>query len=80
MIVLCSKCVFIVLLLDPFDIKNADKPILLKISDFDEISPHENTMTMSMMGTVAYMAPEVLETHRFSKSSDVWRWVLKWSF
>lgn len=63
------------MLMEPFDINNADKPIVLKISDFDEISPHENTVTMTLMGTAAYMAPEVLEMQRFSKSTDVWRWV-----
>ena len=69
----CSKCVFLVLLMEPFDIANTLKPVVLKISDFDEMSPHDHTMTMSLTGTAAYMAPEVLTTQRFSKYSDVWR-------
>jgi len=60
-------------MMESFDITNAHKKILLKISDFDEMSPHDYTVSMSLSGTAAYMAPEVLTTERFSKSSDVWR-------
>lgn len=67
------KYVFLVLLMESFDINNAHKPVVLKICDFDDISQHEITVTMSWTGTAAYMAPEVLTEQRFSKSSDVWR-------
>lgn len=63
------------MLMVPFNISNAQKAVELKITDFDDVSQHENTVTMSLTGTAAYMAPEVLENQRFSKSSDVWRWV-----
>ena len=59
--------------MEPFDITNTYHAVVLKITDFDEMSPHDHTMTMSMTGTAAYMAPEVLANQRFSKSSDVWR-------
>ena len=45
----------------------------LKIGDFDEVKDHDHTTTMSLAGTVAYMAPEVIVEQRFSKGSDVWR-------
>ena len=47
--------------------------MMLKITDFDEVKEHDHTTTMSLVGTAAYMAPEVLATQRFSKASDVWR-------
>jgi len=59
--------------MERFDIANTHKPVVLKIGDFDNMSLHENTVTMSSTGTPPYMAPEVLTTQRFSKSSDVWR-------
>jgi len=59
--------------MEQFDVANNHKPVVLKISDFDEISQLEYTLTMSMKGTRAYIAPEVLATQRFSKYSDVWR-------
>lgn len=59
--------------MEPFDITNSQKPVVLKISDVDEISEHEYTVTMSLTGTKSYIAPEVLTMQKFSKSSDVWR-------
>ena len=60
----------------PYDIRELYTEMSLKIGDFDEVKDHDHTMTMSFVGTVAYMAPEVLATKRFSKGSDVWRQVL----
>ena|SRR6218665_1577762 len=65
----CSKFVFLVLLMELFKFENTRRQVVLKISDFDEMSPHDYTVT----GTIAYMAPEVLVEERFSESSDVWR-------
>jgi len=59
--------------MEPFDILKPRKRMTLKIADFDEVKDHDHTMTMSFVGTVAYMAPEVMVTQRFSKGSDVWR-------
>lgn len=47
--------------------------MILKIADFDEVTEHTHTTTLSARGTFAYMAPEVLQHQRFSKASDVWR-------
>ena len=57
----------------PFDICKPHTKMTLKIADFDEVKDHDHTMTMSVVGTVAYMAPEVITEQMFSKGSDVWR-------
>ena len=57
----------------PYDIRKPYSKMSLKIGDFDEVKDHDHTMTMSLVGTVAYMAPEVIVKQRFSKGSDVWR-------
>lgn len=62
-----------VLLVQDFGYRNAPDEITLKIADFDNVREHVDTMIMSIEGTVAYMAPEVLTTDRFSKASDIWR-------
>ena len=59
--------------MEPFDIRKPRIKMTLKIADFDEVRDHDHTVTMSLVGTVAYMAPEVLTEQRFSKGSDVWR-------
>jgi serine/threonine protein kinase len=45
----------------------------LKITDFGLAREVEKTTRMSAAGTYAWMAPEVIKSSRFSKSSDVWR-------
>lgn len=53
--------------------------MILKITDFDDVKEHTHTTTMSVRGTCAYMAPEVLEKQWVSKASDVWSYgVLVW--
>ena len=60
----------------PFDIRNPYVVTTLKIADFDDIKEHDHTTTMSgLVGTCAYMAPEVLRYQQFSKTSDLWRCV-----
>ena len=59
--------------MEPFEGCIPHKKITLKIASFDEIKEYDQTMTMSFVGTCAYMAPEVLVSQRFSKASDVWR-------
>ena len=62
------------MLMHPFDSVHPDKEMTLKITDFDDAIEQNRTTTMSLRGTVAYTAPEVLKTERFSKASDVWRY------
>jgi serine/threonine protein kinase len=45
----------------------------LKITDFGLAREVSKTTRMSAAGTYAWMAPEVIKTSTFSKSSDVWR-------
>lgn len=58
-----------------FDYVHPHKEMTLKITDYDDAREHKHTTTMSFRGTVAYMAPEVLRTERFSKASDIWRYL-----
>lgn len=58
-----------------FDVVHPGEEMTLKITDFDDVRQHKHTTTMSFRGTLAYTAPEVLRTERFSKASDVWRYV-----
>ena len=46
---------------------------VLKITDFGLAREISATTRMSAAGTYAWMAPEVIRTNTFSKSSDVWR-------
>ena len=55
--------------MEPFDIRKPHTKMTLKIA----VEVHDHTGTRSFVGTVAYMAPEVIEEQRFSKASDVWR-------
>jgi len=59
--------------MEPFNIRKPRIKMTLKIADFDEVKDHDHTVTMSLVGTVAYMAPEVITEQKFSKGSDVWR-------
>ena len=45
----------------------------LKITDFGLARELYKTTRMSAAGTYAWMAPEVIKSSVFSKSSDVWR-------
>ena len=45
----------------------------LKITDFGLAREVYHTTRMSAAGTYAWMAPEVIKSSTFSKSSDVWR-------
>ena len=45
----------------------------LKITDFGLAREVYHTTHMSAAGTYAWMAPEVIKSSLFSKSSDVWR-------
>ena len=45
----------------------------LKITDFGLAREVYHTTRMSAAGTYAWMAPEVIKSSLFSKSSDVWR-------
>jgi serine/threonine protein kinase len=45
----------------------------LKITDFGLAREVSHTTRMSVAGTYAWMAPEVIRSQVFSKASDVWR-------
>ena len=63
---------FSVLIKEPIENDNIyDKT--LKITDFGLAREVSKTTRMSAAGTYAWMAPEVIKTSTFSKSSDVWR-------
>ena len=66
-------CIFFsVLIKEPIENDNIyDKT--LKITDFGLAREVSKTTRMSAAGTYAWMAPEVIKTSTFSKSSDVWR-------
>lgn len=52
----------------------ADKTLL--ITDFGLAREIDQTTMMTGGGTYAWMAPEVIRQSKFSKGSDVWRFVL----
>ena len=56
-----------------FTVQNSLRKVTLKIADFDEVREHDHTTTMSVAGTCANMASEVINHERFSKASDEWR-------
>jgi serine/threonine protein kinase len=62
-----------ILLMESFDAGNPHSALTLKIADFDEITEQNHSATMSaLVGTIAYMAPEVLKHQLLSKASDIW--------
>ena len=48
----------------------------MKITDFGLAREVYHTTRMSAAGTYAWMAPEVIKSSLYSKSSDVWRYTL----
>ena len=61
-----------VLILEP--IENEDlQSKTLKITDFGLAREVSHTTRMSVAGTYAWMAPEVIRAQVYSKASDVWR-------
>lgn len=64
---------FVVMVMKRVDPNNVLSHVTLRIADFDEIKEIGGTTTMSFRGTLAWMAPEVLQDERFSKASDVYR-------
>jgi len=66
-------CFFTVLILEP--IENEDlHGKTLKITDFGLAREVSHTTRMSVAGTYAWMAPEVIRAQVYSKASDVWRY------
>ena len=73
----CSCCLtFAVLLKEPIEHGDSLQNKTLKITDFGLAREINHTTHMSNAGTYAWMAPEVIKNSLFSKSSDVWRWVV----
>ena len=66
-------CVTVLLseLVENGDIQNKT----MKITDFGLAREVYHTTRMSAAGTYAWMAPEVIKSSLYSKSSDVWRYV-----
>ncbi|XP_076369688.1 mitogen-activated protein kinase kinase kinase 9-like isoform X2 [Tachypleus tridentatus] len=67
-----------VLLNEPVKWGNLEDKIL-KITDFGLAREFNKTVAMSSAGTFAWMAPEAINSNKFSKASDVWSFgVLVW--
>ena len=66
----------IVLILEEFGDSIDLKHKTLKITDFGLAREATHTTRMSAAGTYAWMAPEVIKSSLYSKSSDVWRFVI----
>lgn len=71
-----SNVLKIVLIKEPMEFGDLCQKTL-KITDFGLAREVEQTTRMSAAGTYAWMAPEVIKLSRFSKKSDVWRYVIK---
>lgn len=69
-----NTTVFIVLIKESLDDTLWNKTI--KISDFGLAREMHKTTKMSTAGTYAWMAPEVIKLSTYSKSSDVWRYLI----
>jgi len=65
---LCS----VVLILEPIENEDLHNKTL-KITDFGLAREVSHTTRMSVAGTYAWMAPEVIRAQVYSKASDVWR-------
>ncbi|XP_013776884.1 mitogen-activated protein kinase kinase kinase 9-like isoform X2 [Limulus polyphemus] len=67
-----------VLLNEPIKWGNLENKVL-KITDFGLAREFNKTVAMSSAGTFAWMAPEAINSNKFSKASDVWSFgVLVW--
>ena len=65
---------FIAVLLLEHVTNNDLRNTTLKITDFGLAREANNTTRMSAAGTFAWMAPEVIKSSLYSKSSDIWRY------
>ena len=69
---------FLVLILEDVSKQDDLRFKTLKITDFGLARESRQTLDnirMSAAGTWAWMAPEVIKSSRFSKASDVWRYL-----
>jgi len=62
-----------VLILEPIENEDLHNKTL-KITDFGLAREVSHTTRMSVAGTYAWMAPEVIRAQVYSKASDVWRY------
>ena len=69
---LVSLCIA-VLILEPIENEDLHNKTL-KITDFGLAREVSHTTRMSVAGTYAWMAPEVIRAQVYSKASDVWRY------
>jgi len=63
-----------VLILEPIENEDLHNKTL-KITDFGLAREVSHTTRMSVAGTYAWMAPEVIRAQVYSKASDVWRYL-----
>ena len=63
-----------VLILEPIENEDLHNKTL-KITDFGLAREVSHTTRMSVAGTYAWMAPEVIRAQVYSRASDVWRYL-----